>query len=165
MRRLAIAAVLAVVVGLAGAGATFAGADHDHGHGTFTVFALTPADRIAFLPVTAGKFSLGDRVVFSDDLLTSKGGTQVGTDGGECTVVRVTDAATGSGVLQCTVTFSLPGGDIATQALNTLTNGGFTGTQTGAIVGGTGKFRNARGQFSVEFLSETEANVTFFLDR
>ena len=99
-----------MVVGLAGAGATFAGADHDHGHGTFTVFALTPADRIAFLPVTAGKFSLGDRVVFSDDLLTSKGGTQVGTDGGECTVVRVTDAATGSGVLQCTVTFSLPGG-------------------------------------------------------
>jgi len=91
-------------------------------------------------------------------------GTQVGTDGGQCTVVRVTDAAAGSGVLQCLVTFSLPGGQITTQALNTLTAGGFAGAQTGAITGGTGKYRSAAGQFTVEFLSGGETNVTFFLD-
>jgi hypothetical protein len=162
MRRLAFAALVTVVVGLASAGATFAGADHGHGHRGLTFFSTENA--LAPLPVVAGKFSLGDRVVFSDDLFTAKGGAQVGTDGGQCTVVRVTDAAAGSGVLQCLVTFSLPGGQITTQALNTLTNGGFAGAQTGAITGGTGKYRDAGGQFTVEFLSGGETNLTFFLD-
>jgi len=45
-----------------------------------------------------------------------------------------------------------------------LTNGNLTGTQPGAITGGTGRYRNATGQISVAFLSTTEANVTFFLD-
>lgn len=162
MRRLAVAALIAVVVGLIFAGATFAGGDHGRGHRGLTFFSTENA--LSLLPVTAGKFSQGDRVVFADDLFTAKGGTQVGTDGGACTVVRVTDAATGSGVLQCLVTFSLPGGQITTQALNTLTNGGFAGAQTGAITGGTGKFRDAAGQFTVEFLSGGEASITFFLD-
>ena len=38
------------------------------------------------------------------------------------------------------------------------------GAQTGAITGGTGKYRDAAGQFTVEFLSGGEANITFFLD-
>jgi hypothetical protein len=38
------------------------------------------------------------------------------------------------------------------------------GAQTGAITGGTGKYRDVDGEFSVEVLSETEANITFFLD-
>ena len=58
----------------------------------------------------------------------------------------------------------LPGGQITTQALNTLTNGGFAGAQTGAITGGTGKYRDAGGQFTVEFLGGGATNVTFFLD-
>jgi hypothetical protein len=162
MRTLAVAALVAVVVALAGAGATFAGADHGHGHRGLTFFSTENA--LSLVPVMAGKFSLGDRVVFSDDLFTAKGGTQVGTDGGACTVVRVTDSGAGSGVLQCLVTFSLPGGQITTQALNTLTAGGFAGAQTGAITGGTGKYRGAGGQFTVEFLGGGETNVTFFLD-
>jgi hypothetical protein len=48
--------------------------------------------------------------------------------------------------------------------LNTLTAGGFAGAQTGAITGGTGKYRGAGGQFTVEFLGSGETNVTFFLD-
>jgi hypothetical protein len=45
-----------------------------------------------------------------------------------------------------------------------VTNGQFTtGTQTGAITGGTGRYRDASGQFAVDVLSETEANITFFL--
>jgi hypothetical protein len=55
------------------------------------------------------------------------------------------------------VTFSLPGGDIETRALNTLTNGGFSGTQAASITGGTGKYRHASGQLSINFLSPTEA--------
>ena len=48
--------------------------------------------------------------------------------------------------------------------MNTLTNGGFAGAQTGAITGGTGKYRDAAGQFTVEFLGGGATNVTFFLD-
>ena len=162
MRRFAVAAVLVALVGLIGAGATLAGADRGGGHRGLS-FTSTEA-AFAAIPVAAGKFSVGDRVAFSDDVFASTGGRQVGTDGGECTTVRVTDAAAASGVLQCLVTFDLPGGDITTQALNTLTNGGFAGTQTGAITGGTGRFRDASGQFTVEFLSGGATNLTFFVE-
>jgi hypothetical protein len=162
MRRFAVATALVAVLGLIGAGATFAGGDHGRGHRRLS-FTSTEA-AFAAIPVTAGKFSVGDRVAFSDDVFASKGGQKVGTDGGECTTVRVTDAATASGVLQCLVTFDLPGGQITTQALNTLTNGGFAGAQTGAITGGTGRFRDASGQFTVEFLSGGATNLTFFVD-
>ena len=162
MRRLAVAAFVAVAVALIGAGATFAGSDHGHGHRGLSFFSTE--NSFAPVPVTAGKFSVGDRVEsFSDDLFIAKGGAQVGTDGGECTTVRVTDAAAASGVLQCLVTFSLPGGQITTQALNTLTGGGFAGA-TGAITGGTGRYRGATGQFTVEFLSGGATNITFYLD-
>jgi hypothetical protein len=162
MRRFAVATALVAVVGLIAAGTTFAGGDHGNSHRALA-FTSTEA-AFAAIPVTAGKFSVGDRVAFSDDVFAAKGGQRVGTDGGACTTVRVTDAAAASGILQCLVTFDLPGGQITTQALNTLTNGGFAGAQTGAITGGTGRFRDASGQFTVEFLSGGATNLTFDLD-
>lgn len=163
MRRLALITALLALV-LAAAGATLAAAKGPAKHHTqrqLTIYTVTPKDGLAVLPGQPGTFSLGDRVAFSDDLFTSKGGRTLGSDGGACTVTRVTDAATGSGVLLCEVTFSLPGGDIETQALNTLTNGSFVGTQAGSITGGTGKYRHASGQLSIKFLSPTEATITF----
>lgn len=163
MRRLAsITGLLALV--LTAAGTTLAAAKGPAKHHTqrqLTIYTVTPKDGLAVLPGQPGAFSLGDRVAFSDDLFTSKGGRTLGSDGGACTVTRVTDAATGSGVLLCEVTFSLPGGDIETQALNTLTNGSFVGTQAGSITGGTGKYRHASGQLSIKFLSPSEATITF----
>jgi hypothetical protein len=163
MRKLLLLTAVAVS-SLIAASATFAGAKgpaKHHVRRTLTIFAVTPKDRIAVLPGQPGTFSLGDRVAFSDILLTSKGGATLGNDGGACTVTQVTNAATGSGVLLCAVTFSLPGGDIETQALNTLTNGGFNGTQSASITGGTGKYERASGQLSIKFLSQTEAVITF----
>jgi hypothetical protein len=166
VRRYAIPAV--VVAALASGGVALA-----NGHSTrpsrekhrevIKVFALT----VQFKMIDLGDpgFSLGDEAVFSDNLLTSKNGSMVGFDGGVCTVVRVTDATAGTGTLQCPVTFSLSNGQIATQGLVQLTNGGFTGTQTAAITGGTGHFRQAQGEVAVEFLTSTEANITFFLSR
>jgi hypothetical protein len=161
-RRTVITAVL--VLCLTAAGATFAVARSPakhHTRRTLTIYTVTPKGGLAVLAGQPGTFSLGDRVAFSDDVLTSKGGTTLGTDGGACTVTRVTDAATGSGALLCAVTFSLPGGDIETQALNTLTNGGFSGTQAASITGGTGRYRHVSGQLSIKFLSPTEATITF----
>jgi allene oxide cyclase-like protein len=170
MQKLRFTAVLAAGCALALGGATLAsgrdgnGSDESDSGQSFTVYAPTAADRIAFLPVTPGKFALGNRVVFSDDLFTEKGGSSLGIDGGVCTVVRVADAADQSGTLECHITFDLPDGQITTQELHTLTNGELKGTQPGAITGGTGKYRDAAGEVSVEFLSTTEANVTFLLD-
>lgn len=161
----AVAAGVAFGAATLASGKNTAGSGDRHGGRTFTIYAPTAANRIAEVPVTAGQFSLGDRIVFSDDLFTSKGGTSLGYDGGVCTVVRIANAATGSGVLECEVTFSLPGGQIATQALDTLTNGNLLGTQVGAITGGTGKYRGAKGQIAVKFLSNTEAYITFLLNR
>ena len=163
MRRLALITALLALV-LTAAGTTLAAAKGPAKHHTqrqLTIYTVTPKDGLAVLPGQPGALSLGDRVAFSDDLFTSKGGRTLGFDGGACTVTRVTDAATGSGVLLCEVTFSLPGGDIETQALNTLTNGSFVGTQSGSITGGTGKYRHASGQLSIKFLSPTEATITF----
>jgi Allene oxide cyclase barrel like domain len=110
-------------------------------------------------------FSLGDEIVFADDLLTAKGGTKIGSDGGVCTVVRVDDATTATGTLQCPVTLSLDGGQLFTVGLVQLTNGALSGTQVVAVTGGTGQFRGAQGALAVEFLTPTEANYTITLTR
>jgi hypothetical protein len=165
MRKLALVTA-ALIAGLIAGGATLAGAapkGKHHGGKTLKIFAATAPNGLAPIPVEPGKFSLGDRVALNDILRTHKGGKRIGTDGGACVTTRVIDASTATGVLECEVTFSLPGGDIATQALNTLDKGAFSGVQSGAITGGTGKYRNARGDLSLKFLSPDEVNITFHL--
>jgi hypothetical protein len=102
---------------------------------------------------------LGDESVFSDNLLTGPGGKRVGFDGGVCTVVRVDDAAAGSGILHCVVTMSLKGGTITLQGLNTVKNLAPVGTELTAITGGTGRYQAARGQSSITFLPAGKANI------
>lgn len=110
-------------------------------------------------------FSLGDEIVFADDLLTAKGGAKVGFDGGVCTVVRVDDATSATGTLQCPVTLSLQGGQLFTVGLVHLTNGALSGTQIVAVGGGTDGYRGAAGELAIQFLSTTEANYTITLTR
>jgi len=156
--KFAIVALVAVVLAAIGAGL----ASGSEGTGrTFTVFSKT----VQFAAIDLGDKgpSLGDQFVFSDDLFTEKGGASAGFDGGVCTVVRHDEAAK-TDTVQCEVTFSLEGGQIATQALLTLTGGNFTGTQTGPVTGGSGEFRGASGEVSVTFFSNDEANITFDLD-
>jgi hypothetical protein len=109
--------------------------------------------------VDAGEpgFTLGDQVAFTDDLRAA--GKPAGVDGGVCTLVRIADAKTQTGTVQCEVTYSLDGGQITTQALGTLTNGGFVGTQDAAITGGTGRFRAARGESHLEFVRPGELKI------
>jgi hypothetical protein len=108
-------------------------------------------------------FTLGDQIAFSDDLLTKPTGKPAGVDGGACTLIRVTDADAQTGTVQCAVTYSLDGGQVTTQGLLTLTNGGFLGTQVAAITGGTGSYRNARGESKLEFVRPGELNITLKL--
>lgn len=159
--RHAIAALTAVAVAAAGAGiasATASSSGDTHGR-TFTVFSKT----VQFAPIDLGAAgpSLGDQFVFSDDLFTERGGSNVGSDGGVCTTVRHEKS---TDTVQCAVTFSFEGGQIATQALLTLENGNFSGSQTGPVTGGSGDFRSARGEVTVKFFSNDEADITFDLD-
>ena len=110
-------------------------------------------------------FSLGDEIVLADDVLTSKGGTKIGSDAGVCTVVRVDNATTTTGTLQCPVTLSLQGGQLFTVGLVQLANGALSGTQVVAISGGTRGYLGATGEMAIQFLSPTETNYTITLVR
>jgi hypothetical protein len=125
-----------------------------------------PTVQLKLIDAGDAGFSLGDQSVFSDDLLTARNGNRVGFDGGVCTVVRVEDASTQTGTLQCLVSYSLSGGQITTQHLSKTANLAPSGTETGAITGGTGRYRTARGSVKIEFLDGgAAANVTLSIRR
>jgi hypothetical protein len=109
-------------------------------------------------------FTLGDQIAFSDDLLSKPNGKPAGVDGGGCTLIRVTDADAQTGTVQCLITYSLKGGQVTTQGLLTLTNGGFLGTQVAAITGGTGRYANARGESTLTFVRPGELTITLRID-
>jgi hypothetical protein len=99
-------------------------------------------------------FGVDDVVVFSNDLYQD--GTKIGEDGGTCTVVRVTES--GSALMHCLGTNSLPDGQIAVQGL----------AAPGepfelAITGGTGRYRSARGQVIGHNTSPTEMEIDLVL--
>ena len=161
MRKLGIAAVAIFV--LAFAGAALASSQSGHSYGGLSGHAITVFGTTAQLNlIDQGEpgFTLGDQIVFADDLLTKPNGKPAGTDGGVCTVVRVTDAGARSGTAQCEVTYALKAGQVTAQGLATMTDGGFSGTQVAAITGGTGRFRNAHGESTLEFLRPGELNIT-----
>jgi hypothetical protein len=162
--KVAVAAIAAAAVGITAATAASAdpngngGGDH---HGD-TFFAVTV--QAANIDLGAAGFSLGDQFVFTDDLFDRRGGHKVGTDGGVCTIVRVTDAAAGTGTAQCVVTASITDhGQITTQGLVDESGDTTPPPFDSAITGGTGDFADAGGFITVEELSETEANITVHL--
>lgn len=98
-------------------------------------------------PADAGQNpETGDTVVFTGDLMS--GSTKVGHDRGYCTVIDAPNA-------ECTATFffnrrgSIGGSDSFNFASSS--------TQHIAIMGGTGRYRGARGQASVKQVLQTLA--------
>ena len=163
MRSKLTSAVIALVV-LGAGGAAFAASSGSSSQAaatqTLTVFSVTV--QMQDINVGPEEFGLGDELVFSDDLFTQKGGEKIGIDGGVCTVVRQEDHGNTTTV-QCAVTGSLHGGQIAVQGLVTLVGGQAPVTFVLPVTGGSGIYKNVRGQLTVEQLSETEANLTFEL--
>jgi hypothetical protein len=92
-----------------------------------------------FVDVGPSGLTPGDIYVFVDDVfLVNAPNKRVGRALGRCTVINPASARLG-----CLIRTSLPGGSITTDG--TLINAPGT-TSTGAITGGTGRFRNARGE-------------------
>jgi len=115
---------------------------------TFTVDALTTEQ--AFEGT-----ALGDQIVFTTQLL--KGDTEVGHQGGVCTVTSVAHAEA-----QCVATYALPGGQITGQALIVV---GDPAPYAVAITGGSGKYKGVEGEVRVDPASETQPRgiLTFHL--
>jgi hypothetical protein len=91
----------------------------------------------------------GDQFFYAGDLFDHAGGTKVGHTAGEC--ATFSGNATAAGDVLCTGTFVLDRGQITVQGL--FDNAALFGrgeTLPWAIVGGTGIYRNARGDGTVE---------------
>ena len=106
---------------------------HDAKQATFRVVAVTTEQN--FLDLGAAGNSLGDQIVFTTRLL--KGETEVGHQGGVCTVTSVERQEA-----QCIATYSFRGGQITAQALINLGN---SAPYAVAITGGSGKYQGRGG--------------------
>ena len=106
--------------------------------------------RDTFLTADPAAIGLGDQVILSDLLLSN--GQEVGRNAGVCTVTDV------AGEMICSVVYTFPDGQIATQFFNTPPP-----EKVFAIVGGTGRYQGARGSGElVEHGNET-GTVAFHL--
>ncbi len=106
-----------------------------------------------FLDLGAPGPSQGDEMILHDLVFTPDGRTQVGYDGGSCVFFDVTKPEE-----NCTVTFSLPGGNITTQFLNSPPP-----AKTLAVTGGTRTYRNVRGQGKLVESGHETATLSFDL--
>lgn len=97
--------------------------------------------------------SPGDGIVIAEDL--HRGGKKIGDHSVVCTYIRVTP-----GELQCVGTFSLPEGQVTSQALLQLPA---TSSVDIAITGGTGDYRSARGFVHTVPAGTTERRLTFHI--
>ena len=108
--------------------------------------------KITFLPLNTNKKTfVGDLVVVNGPVFDT-GGTKVGSQHAVCTLMDK------KGIVgECSITTFLKAGSIAVRGP---VHFGVNDQTTGAITGGTGKYRNARGQ--VVFINST-ANTEGFL--
>ncbi len=106
-----------------------------------------------FLDLGAPGPSQGDEFILHDLVFTPDGRTQVGHDGGSCVIFDVAKSEE-----NCTVTYSLPGGEITVQFLNSPPP-----AKPFAVTGGTGIYRNVRGQGELVELGNETATLSFDL--
>jgi len=106
-----------------------------------------------FLDLGAPGPSQGDEEILHDLVFTPDGHTQVGYDGGSCVLFDVAKPEE-----NCSLTYFLPGGDIMTQFLNSPPP-----AKTFAVTGGTGTYRNVRGQGELVESGHETATLSFDL--
>jgi hypothetical protein len=157
-RRLSLAAVAGAVVALAIGSLSFASGGPSNSANPQVLKLITRATAINdFVDTGAPGLSPGDLYVFSERLfLASAPSDQIGTADGRC--VLIDPAALR---FDCSITSSLPEGNIISEGTLTLVEGA---TSVGAITGGTGTYRKARGEATLKlgpFIGPHE--VTFFV--
>lgn len=137
-------------------------AAHDHNAESVTTLRFFEHDtQQASLDLGTPGTGPGDQFIYSGDLFDHAGGTKVGHTAGQC--ATFSGNATAAGDLLCTATFVVARGQITVQGLfDSAAIFGKGETLPWAIVGGTGIYRNARGdgtvQVPVNVPDQTDAN-------
>jgi hypothetical protein len=155
VRRLCrLSIVIVIVCALAALGA----ARVSLASGSHTVEAKTMRYDVTFvrdsqIDLGAHGPSVGDERTFYD-VLFDQHGERAGYEGGVCAVESMSPP-----VFSCSITFSLPGGQIATQLL---TSPG-PAPKPFAITGGSGSYRNARGDGTLVEYGKRKGSITFRL--
>jgi allene oxide cyclase len=158
-RLLVLGAAAAVAVVVVAVNAT-AGHKPDHGkgrdqHGGKTVTVVERATTDAVTNGDAAHDVAGNILTFANEVYDRTNTTKVGTDQGSCTRIVVGKS------WECTWTTFLPGGQITVE-------GPFyddARNSTLAITGGTGAYRNVRGQMDLKYRNPagTEFDFVFHL--
>ncbi|HST63938.1 MAG TPA: hypothetical protein VLM05_02010 [Mycobacteriales bacterium] len=151
-----------VVAGVVGGGAVAASAAPEAGapasgpaaasaHGTVLRYDIVFRPQSEnYVDIGSPGPGVGDLLVFQDRIL-DRTGRQVGVEGGTCTITAI--LADGFQT-HCVGTVSLPGGQIAFQGLVT-----DKPEKRMAVVGGTGRYRDAGGELTVLELGHDEAGT------
>jgi len=132
------------------------GRGHDHGRGHHNGATLTVVEHATTDAVTNGSSSdaAGNILTFANDVFDANDAAKVGTDQGVCTRVVVGKS------WECMWTTFLPRGQITVE-------GPFydTADSTLAITGGTGAYRNVRGEMELKYhnAAGTEFDFVFHL--
>lgn len=161
MRRVIGIVLLAVALAVGNFTLTSANAsDNGDNDDVIRLLTKTVVDEFVDMHPHGDMPSPGDLLVFSDDVYWN--GNKVGFLDGTCTFTRVEATA---GRFNCTVTLTLPEGQITSQgAIRISLEEDFTGPFYLAITGGTGAYDEAQGQVRVRIVSETQTRLTVMLD-
>jgi hypothetical protein len=150
-RALAVLGASILILGAAALVLAAPGGADSNGRGSFQVDIQFGADPLIDVGGSNPGPDVGDIVVLDDQLLAD--GRTIGRDGGSCvfTNVSLPEAA-------CVITFKLPRGTITAQWLNQPPP-----RKVLAVTGGTGLYRNARGEAVIVEDVDQTGTATFHL--
>lgn len=130
-----------------------------NGKGRHTLRLVATEIQSHYVDVGSPGPSLGDQAMSFDSVARKR--RQVGVHAVVCTVVHVTS---GGVTFQCVGTFSLRRGQITLQGLVEIQGEDDRGPWTGAITGGTGAYRGARGEAVTRGVNDTTSSYELRLD-
>lgn len=141
------------------------GQDHDrdrgHRHGTQVIRFEAHPVHVEFLDLGTEGTSAGDMHTFSNDMYQN--GEKIGYDGGSCVNERVTAKTV---TVNCRDVIKLPGGQISVSFIRVDPIGAPPSDPFwGAVTGGTGEYRNARGQLRVDPGNAKAHATTIYLEQ
>ncbi len=146
MKRISMLAALMAVAGVAALAASASGSGERATEAkTIRLEGEITAQQLVDNP-PAGE-SAGDLGVFTENL--SRAGRRIGELTGSCVLIRP------PAYFQCSAIAQLPEGDLALTA-----NVAEGGRSKGAVTGGTGRYRRARGTFAAKPVAEGRERIT-----